>query len=133
MQHRVTDVDPEKRTGLCSICGPVRVKPKQRTATSNRYWACKRGQAPWGNDRSAFWRLSDAEREALKADQGGVCAICAEPRPLVVDHDHASDAVRGLLCVPCNSALGRFETKGWADAAAAYLAEPPNAKNAPGR
>jgi len=42
--------------------------------------------------------------------QDGVCAICQEPRPeertLHVDHDHASGAIRGLLCFCCNNAVG---------------------------
>lgn len=62
-----------------------------------------------------------ADFQALVDKQGGVCAICGKPptialgqrrqgravRPrLVVDHDHVSGAVRGLLCTPCNRGIG---------------------------
>lgn len=42
--------------------------------------------------------------------QNGVCAICggvnANGRKLSVDHNHQTDAVRGLLCMQCNMLLG---------------------------
>jgi hypothetical protein len=56
----------------------------------------------------------DYFRELL-AQQGGVCAICLQPerakrggrvKSLAVDHDHATGAVRGLLCCSCNTAVG---------------------------
>jgi hypothetical protein len=52
--------------------------------------------------------LSLQDYNAMVAQQGGVCRICkTKPaRPLFVDHCHASGKVRGLLCHPCNAALG---------------------------
>lgn len=59
--------------------------------------------------------LTPAELDALKARQGGRCAICLRPsRRLQVDHDHrhcpgregCRQCVRGLLCGRCNSAVG---------------------------
>lgn len=46
--------------------------------------------------------------------QNGRCAICGKHqryRALSVDHDHkmkGKESCRGLLCVRCNYALGRF-------------------------
>ena len=54
----------------------------------------------------------------LLAKQNGVCAICsqkekigrsANPDVLSVDHNHTTEAIRGLLCRNCNSALGLFK------------------------
>ena len=50
------------------------------------------------------------EYEQLKERQQGVCAICGRPpvakQRLSVDHCHVTGQVRGLLCDPCNTALG---------------------------
>jgi len=62
--------------------------------------------------------LSVEQYDALLERQNYVCAICSQPetyrrkgwpiRPLSVDHDHDTGAVRGLLCQACNFGLGSF-------------------------
>lgn len=50
---------------------------------------------------------------SLLKEQNNVCAICKSICPtgkrLAVDHCHTSRKVRGLLCGPCNKALGMFQ------------------------
>lgn len=50
--------------------------------------------------------LTSADHARMMLEQGGVCALCEKPqkgkRPLVVDHDHNTGEVRGLLCYGCN-------------------------------
>lgn len=74
--------------------------------------------------RRKRYGLTRDEFETLLAAQDRKCGICRRPLEdrkgqIAVDHDHATEAVRGLLCVPCNGALGWFEQH--KDAAAEYL------------
>lgn len=51
-------------------------------------------------------------REQMLANQGGRCALCKLPLPAgqaVLDHDHATGVVRGVLHRGCNSLLGKVE------------------------
>ena len=64
--------------------------------------------------RTAYLRkygLTVKAYEALLELQGGKCAACLRihARKLHVDHDHETGAIRGLLCVHCNVALGQLE------------------------
>ena len=45
----------------------------------------------------------------LISSHNGQCGICKDFAPLVVDHCHNSNKVRGLLCNNCNLGLGHFK------------------------
>ena len=52
-----------------------------------------------------------AYRKKLLEEQGGVCALCGEPiqGDDVLDHDHKTGEVRGVLHRGCNAMLGHLE------------------------
>lgn len=60
--------------------------------------------------------LIAARYEEMVHEQDNRCAICERDMSggvgRHVDHDHATGMVRGLLCVRCNTTLGRIEAIG---------------------
>lgn len=53
--------------------------------------------------------ISETEFKHFWTAQGGACAICGllfVEHEYHIDHDHKTGAVRGLLCVACNTAIG---------------------------
>jgi hypothetical protein len=82
--------------------------------------------------------MTEEMYQALYVAQGGRCAICkwatGKTRRLSVDHDHAccpgktscGKCVRGLLCRPCNTLLGRArDAIEFFQNAIEYLTNPP--------
>lgn len=72
--------------------------------------------------------LSTSRYQYLLMRQDNACAICKRPQAttdaLLVDHNHATGEVRGLLCGPCNTALGLLQdSPDVLDAALQYLEE----------
>jgi hypothetical protein len=73
-----------------------------------------------------YYGVTKAKYDEMLLSQAGVCKICGSPRStshkLAVDHCHETGAVRGLLCLNCNQALGKFkEDPALLDSAASYL------------
>lgn len=102
--------------GLCKTCYFREYRRRWREANPEQNQALQRDhkRASYHRDpekhrrraQAARYGLTPAEVDAMRQAQGGRCAACGEPGPLQVDHDHQTGAVRGLLCGPCNSALG---------------------------
>lgn len=62
----------------------------------------------------AGYGLTPEDYEKMLKSQKGTCAICKGPpggrwKHFAVDHDHKTEATRGLLCVHCNLAIGQLE------------------------
>lgn len=100
--------------GLCKVCYQRKYKPKN-------YIRNYRLRTIYGMTPEQF--------EQMEAAQHNLCALCQQPpkgtsrrtKRLVVDHDHETGKVRGLLCQPCNRALGWFENPEWSQRAREYL------------
>ena len=80
----------KKRNGLDSWCRVCR--------------ATYRSEICRGKFRSD---LTDEQLKQIKAEVAE-CVICGDSGPLVVDHDHVTNKVRGMLCNHCNRGLGHF-------------------------
>jgi hypothetical protein len=50
--------------------------------------------------------MSVEDLTRMTAEQNKLCKICGKEKELVVDHDHKTGKVRGLLCRLCNIGLG---------------------------
>lgn len=87
---------------VCRACHPMKSEAYYQ---KNRERLLKRQRA---RIIKKLYGITQEEFEALKEAQGGCCAICKKFKRLVVDHNHATGKVRGLLCSPCNAALGIF-------------------------
>lgn len=58
-------------------------------------------------DLKAKYGITLADYEDMFAQQDGKCAICGtDDQKLVVDHNHQTRQVRGLLCHLCNALIG---------------------------
>jgi hypothetical protein len=112
----------------CIRCGTVRplarFEPRRATCRDCTN-AATRGRKTYNTEGHRRWTygLGPADFDALIVLQRGRCPICEEPlvKP-VIDHDHRSGAVRGLLCGACNRGLGHFQdAPDLCDRAALYL------------
>jgi len=120
--------------GSCTVC----IGDFQKTST--RHELCP--TCIPNRTALVFWqryRLTRPQHVALYEAQGGCCKLCLKPIVLefdpnqrfsVVDHDHETSRVRGLLCGNCNWAVGVIETRSkdtaWMKRVTEYLCDEPH-------
>ena len=98
----------------------------QKTTTDHRAWRVANRQKTKAYSLKNKYNLSLEVYESMILSQNGVCLICgngpSHGKPLVVDHNHETGEVRGLLCTYCNLGLGMFkDSKELLTAALEYL------------
>lgn len=55
------------------------------------------------------YNLTPEEYNVMLTEQKGLCRICEDRPATAIDHCHTSGQIRGILCSPCNTALGGFQ------------------------
>lgn len=109
---------PENRLGVAKKC-------KKCWSEYSREWNKKNPDKYVNSHLQRNYGITLDDYNVILASQHGVCAICGEipegPRNqrrgahlifkarLVVDHDHATGKVRGLLCSTCNTGIGALK------------------------
>src|SRR5215217_1404633 len=122
-RHRLDRVVPDgsKWCPDCDQVKPLEDFPATRANATGRHTYCKpchnaRGRATLeklGGSRTYHLKrrygITAADADDMLEVQGGLCAICRAAPAAHVDHDHATGAVRALLCFNCNGGLGQFK------------------------
>lgn len=90
-QHKIKNVNVNDKTGVCSVCGPVKVK-----INHGNYWRCM----------VAFTALKYKTSAELLNSLEKKCMVCNSKKQIVHDHDHTTGEFRGFLCHRCNITIG---------------------------
>jgi hypothetical protein len=81
--------------------------PTAPSGFGSRCKACKNAESSAAYFYRRYKMTKDDVAE-LRAAQDDRCAICGDPGPQHLDHDHSTGVVRRLLCQRCNHGLGLF-------------------------
>jgi hypothetical protein len=93
-------------------------KTKEGRAASQKEYRSVRREKFQDDARMRTFGITRGQYGDMLLAQGGCCAICRQPetatrnglvKALAVDHCHTSGEIRGLLCVACNTGIGKFK------------------------
>ena len=76
-----------------------------------QYWVVSGSQLARSRNLRIKYGITTDKYDELLSAQGGGCAICGgtdnpDATSLAVDHCHITGRIRGILCGPCNKAIG---------------------------
>lgn len=101
IKRRKIEYHKENAEKICKKSATWYANNKERAAKTNR------------KNRLKKYGLTFESFEKLLAKQNEKCAICFSPFESDygrhIDHCHTTEKVRGVLCGPCNQALGLFK------------------------
>ena len=79
---------------------------RARAKEYRRRWRAKNPDKVSAINRRTKYGVTDQQFQEMLDRQGGKCYSCPATSGLCVDHCHTTGKFRGLLCGPCNRALG---------------------------
>jgi len=106
------DKDPEfkKRWGKRRVKMAKKYKQTEAGAVTTKKYETSIGRKTVNRERQLQqnYNITIADYDKMFSLQNGKCLICerASNKRLVVDHNHSTDEVRGLLCNNCNMGIG---------------------------
>lgn len=94
-------LSPDGKTTICKKCcdtDSVKYYQENKNAAKEKSWAAS---------LKRNYNITVEQYNEMLEKQNGCCAICERPRELFerrlsVDHNHATNEIRGLLCTYCN-------------------------------
>ena len=109
-----------KYSSLCKFHNKEYAANAWKIKKNEMYLRNKRWVANNKEKRKIYGRIQRLKRaygltleayEILVKNQNKRCLICNEipKKKLVVDHDHKTGKIRGLLCEACNKGIGHFK------------------------
>jgi len=103
-------------TQTCRVCGEEKPITAFRFRNDNQKYRTNCVECQDRQGQASRYNITVGFIQELQERQGNKCAICGTHsddiphatfrNTLVVDHDHGTGAVRGLLCPSCNVILG---------------------------
>jgi hypothetical protein len=106
--------DRGRKDGRHPVCRPCirdyRIERREKDRATMRAYYEGPGRA---RELMRRYGLTVDDVDRMLEAQAGACAVCGhvpidDDPILVVDHDHATGHVRGMLCRPCNSGIGHL-------------------------
>lgn len=103
----LSGLGPRKPRAIVTVEG----EPK-RCATHCRVFAQRQRKLARARSIERKYEITAEDAHELYLFQEGRCWLCQKAtgatKSLAVDHDHATEEVRGRLCGPCNQFIGRL-------------------------
>ena len=91
-----------RTTRICKYCN------KEFSARLRRYYC---DDCVITNKLMKKYGITEASYNKMFNKTNGLCELCLKREAVVIDHDHKTNKVRGLLCRFCNTSLRFFDNE----------------------